>query len=81
MALNTKIAPNYVLALTPSFQAALKFEKWDTEKKFPWFKFNKVSLVETEIKFQAINVLGLLTYLFSISFYPHFKKNEKSQKM
>ena len=49
MVLNTKIALNYVLALTPSFQAALKFEKWDTEKKFPWFKFNKVRLVETEI--------------------------------
>ena len=77
MVLNTKIALNYVLALTPSFQAALKFEKWDTEKKFPLFK---VRLVGTGIKFQAINVLGLLTYLFSISFYPHFKKNEKSQK-
>ena len=31
-------------------------------------------------RYQAINVLGLLTYLFSISFYPHLKKNEKSQK-
>ena len=81
MVLNTKIALNYVLALTPSFQAALKFEKWDTEKKFPWFKFNKVRLLETEIKFQAINVIGLLTYLFSISFYPHFKKNENHKKV
>ena len=49
MVLDTKIALNYVLALTLSFQAALKFEKWDTEKKIPWFKFNKVRLVETEI--------------------------------
>ena len=49
-------------------------------KKFPWFKFNKVRIVETKIEFQAINVLGLLINLFSVSFYPHLKKNEKSQK-
>ena len=49
MVLNTKIALNSVPPLTPSFQATLKFEKWDSEKKIPWFKFNKVRLVETEI--------------------------------
>ena len=35
----------------------------------------------TGIWFPAINVLGLLTYLFSITFYPHLKKNENHEKM
>ena len=81
MVLNTKIALNYVLALTPSFQAALKFEKWDTEKIFPSFKSHKVRLYKTAIKFQAKNVLGSLTYLVSISFNLQNKKNGKSEKV
>ena len=49
MVLNTKIALNFVSALTPWIQAALLFENWDTVKKFPLLKFHKVRLVETRI--------------------------------
>ena len=81
MVLSTKITFNFVLTLTPWLQAALKFEKWDTEKNFPSFKCHKVRLKKTGIEFQAKNVLRSLTYLVSISFYLPFKKNEKSEKM
>ena len=81
MVLTTKITFNFVLTLTPSFQAASKFEKWDTEKNFPSFKSHKVRLKKTSIEFQAKNVLGSLTYLVSISFNLPFKKNVKYEKM
>ena len=81
MVLNTKITFNFVLVLTPSLQAALKFEKWDTEKNFPSFKSYKVRFLKTAIKFQAKNVLGSLTYLVSISFNLQKKKNGKSEKV
>ena len=81
MVLTTEITFNFVLTLTPSFQAASKFEKWDTEKNFPSFKSHKVRLKKTRIEFQAKNVLRSLIYLVSISFYLHFKRNEKSEKM
>ena len=50
MVLTTKITFNFVLTLTPSFQAASKFEKWDTEKNFPSFKSHKVRLKKTRFK-------------------------------
>ena len=81
MVLTTKITFNFVLTLTPSLQAASKFEKWDTEKNFLSFKSHKVRLKKTRIEFQAKNVLRSLIYLVSISFYLPFKKNEKSEKM